>query len=105
MWDTIAKSEGQVASGGPQPAASCGEYTRQQAVGAHDQGFTLDLMGEGDVLLRNRKESGNSVALGSSEGKPQICPRRIWEGSSKEVMHLKAQLMCLYTNTRSKGNK
>lgn len=37
------------------------EYTRQEAGGAHHQGFKSQLMGEGDVLLGNRGESGNTV--------------------------------------------
>ena len=55
----------------PQPAASYDEYTRQQDGRAHHQCFKLDLMGEGDVLLRNREESGNTVASGSSGREPQ----------------------------------
>ena len=34
----------------------------------------------------------------------QICPRKSWEGSSKEVTWLIAQLKCLYTNECSIGN-
>ena len=43
------------------------EYTRQQPDRAHHQDFKLDLLGEGDVLLRNREDSGNAVTLGSGE--------------------------------------
>lgn len=43
------------------------ECTRQQPDKVHHQGFKLDLLGEGDVLLRNREESGNTVTLGSGE--------------------------------------
>lgn len=39
---------------------------------AHHQGFKLQLMGEGDVLLGNTGGSGNTVTSGSSWGKPQI---------------------------------
>ena len=35
----------------------------------------------------------------------QICLRGIWEGSSKKVTQLIAQLKCLYTNACSAGNK
>jgi len=48
-------------------------------------------MGEGDVLLSKREEPENTDTLGSSKGKPQMCPKGIWEGSSKKVM----QLQCL----------
>jgi len=43
-------------------------------------------MGEGQVLLSGREEPGNTVNLRSSRGKPQICPRRFWEGSSKKAV-------------------
>ena len=75
MWISIAKLEKKGACGGPQSVAFYDEYTRHQAGGAHHQGFKADLMGKGDVLLRKREESGNTVALGSSSGKPQIFPR------------------------------
>lgn len=35
----------------------------------------------------------------------QICPRGLWEGSSRKAVCLKAQLKCLYTNASSVGNK
>jgi len=67
----MAKLEEQGASRGSQPAASYDEDTGQQAVRAHHQGFKIDLMEEGDVLLSNREELGNTVASGCSGGKPQ----------------------------------
>ena len=82
MRDSIAKLEAQGASGGPQPAASCDEYSRQKAVRA--QGVKLDLMGEEAVLLRSREESGNTLALGSSGGKPQIFSQRVLGGLLQE---------------------
>ena len=72
--------------------------------GGHHQGFRLDLMWEGDVLLWNRGESENAVALRSSGGKPQICPRGFGEGSSRKAVWSKAQLKCLSINACSMGN-
>lgn len=48
---------------------------RQQVSWAHPYGFKLDLMGEEDILLRKREESGKTATLGISRGKPQIGPR------------------------------
>lgn len=81
------------------------EYTRQQAVRAHHQGFKLHLMGEGDVLLGDREEPSNTVSSGRSREKPRIYPRGIWQGSSKNIMRLKAHLKCLYNTTCNMGNK
>ena len=81
------------------------EYTGQHAGEAHQQGFKLELMEEGDVLLSDREEPGNAVTLGSSKGEHQICPGGLWEGSSRNVMCLKAQLKYLYISACSKGNK
>ena len=81
------------------------EYAREQASWAHYKGFKVDLMGEEDVLLRNRKESGNTAALGSSGGKSQFFPRGFWEVSSKKVMRLKMMLRYPYTNVCIMGNK
>lgn len=62
------------------------EYTRQQARWAHHQGFKIELWGEGAALLCDRQPE-NTVTLGSSGEKLQICPRGLWEGSLREVMH------------------
>ena len=48
VMDSTANLEGQSASGGPQPAASYDEYSRQQAGGAYHQSFKLNLKGERD---------------------------------------------------------
>ena len=63
--------------------------------------FKLDLTGEGAVLLCDREESGNTVAL----GKLQISPRGFCEGSSKNTARLRTQMKCFYTNARSMGSK
>ena len=80
------------------------EYTGEQASWAHDEGFAAELMREGGVPLSDREEPGNTVTSGSSMEKPHICPRGLWEGSSRKIMHLKAKLKCLYTNVHSIGN-
>ena len=63
------------------------------------------MMGEGVVLLSDREEPGNTVSLGSSAGKTQICPRGIEESFSEKVTQIIAQLKCLYNSTCSLGNK
>jgi len=57
-----------------------------------------------DGLLSKREGLGNTVTFGSSRGKPQICPKGIWENSSKKVTQLIAQLKCLCMSY-SMGNK
>lgn len=52
MQDSVPKLVEQGAIRGPHPAEPYDEYARQQAGNAHQQGFTLHLMREGDVLLR-----------------------------------------------------
>lgn len=53
---------------------------------------------EGDELLGDKEEPGNTVTLGSIRGKSQICLSGIWESSSKKVMWLIAWMKGLYTN-------
>lgn len=57
--------------------------------------------GEGDVPLSATKEPRNAVTSGCSKGKPQICPRGLWEGFSKKVTWLIDQLKCFYTNAHN----
>lgn len=57
-----------------------------------------DSVREGDVLLSDREEPGNTVTLESRRGKPQIFPRGIWEGSSENITWLIARLKCHYFN-------
>jgi len=80
------------------------EYIWQQTGWTHHQSFKIDLMGEQHVLLSD-KEPRNTVTLGSSREKHQICPRRLRGGSSEKVMWMIAQLKCLYTNVFSMGNR
>ena len=55
-------------------------------------------------MLSDREEPGNAVTLGSSNGEHQICPGGLWESSSREVIHPRAQLKGLH-NAHSMGNK
>ena len=57
------------------------------------------------MLLNDREELENTFTLGSSRKKPQVCPRGIWEGFSKNVMQLTAQLKCLHTHAHIMKNK
>lgn len=57
---------------------------------SHQYSFTFCchatyFMEEGDVLVKNREESGNTVILGKSGGKPQIFPRGFWKASPDKV--------------------
>lgn len=78
---------------------------KEQEYTGHHQGFQLDLVRGGNVLLSNRGGPGNTVTLGGSGGTPQICPRGFSEDFPKKVTWLKAQLLCLYINTCSMRNK
>jgi len=62
-------------------------------------------MREGDLLLSDKEEPGNTIALRSSRGKSQICPRRFWDVFSRKAMWLIDLLKCLYTNARNMENK
>ena len=62
------------------------------------------MMGEGGVL-GVREAHRNAVTSGGGKGKPQTCPGGVREGSSDKAMRPIAKLKCLYTNSRSMGNK
>lgn len=55
------------------------EYIVHQALWAHHQNFNLNLVAEG-VYYWVTEETGNTITLGSSKGKPLICPRGILGG-------------------------
>ena len=80
-WDATDQ-EGQGSSG-------------KQADWPNQQSFRLDATGEWVVLPSDGKEPGNTAAVGNSRGKPQICPRGIWDGSLKRVTQLIAWMKCL----------
>ena len=50
------------------------------------------------------EKSQGTLSLQEEEGEKN-CHKGIWEGSSKKVTQLIAQLKCLYTNACSAGNK
>lgn len=74
----------------------------QQLGWAHHQSFKPDLMGEGDALLCDRQEPGNTATSECSRWKPQSCPREIQKDSSRKVTQLLARLKCLCTKAHRK---
>lgn len=71
------------------------ECSGQQAGWAYHQSFKQGLMREGDVFLSDWEEPANTVTLGNIRGKPQICPREIWEDSLRKTTWPIAQLRCM----------
>lgn len=49
-------------------------YTREKAGWVHYEGFKLELLGEGTVLLSSREEPANTVTLGSSRRNLRFAP-------------------------------
>lgn len=81
------------------------ECSGQQADWACWLSFKLDSTGEGDVLLSDREQPGDTKNVGSNRKIPVNYPKGIREGISKKVTQLTAQLKCLHTNAYSMGNK
>lgn len=57
-------------------------------------------MREGDVLLSDREEPGNTVTSGRKGGKPPVCPRGVCKGSSNKVT---GPAVLLRWNQKSQG--